>query len=155
MLQHDYEPSPAAPGQTEIWETILTGKFDCINQDCECECPDEKNCDCMEWDSYGIATIIRHYAGTRQFNVKILHQRCIKCRQFGIPSLATEKFINRVAQRLKIWNGLAEDTQPVELYRDKGEHKIHLCEGCRRGTCHYGREADAGREYDEKYTFRG
>jgi hypothetical protein len=138
VLRYTNELSPAVPGRTEVWETMLSGKFDCKNPDCLCECPDEQECDCKEWDSYGIATIIQHYAPTRHFSVKVLHQQCYKCRQFGEPSIETREFVKRVAQRLKVWNGPAENDQPSQQLRlSKPNHKSDLCEGCRQGTCHF------------------
>jgi hypothetical protein len=110
----------------------------------------------MEWDSYGIATVIQHYSATKKFNVKVLHQKCYKCLRFGTPSLETREFVKRVAQRLKVWNGLAEDVQPTQPLRFfKLNHKSDLCEGCQQGTCHIGRQAKIEDEHSENYTFKG
>jgi hypothetical protein len=93
---------------------------------------------------------------TKQFDVKILHQQCYKCKQFGKPSIETREFIKRVAQRLKVWNGFAEDTQDYQPLRaSKANHKSSLCEGCHQGTCHFGRQAKVEGDHDENYTFRG
>jgi hypothetical protein len=43
-LQYSYEMSLTAPGRTEVWQTILSGKFDCTNSNCSCECEDKQDC---------------------------------------------------------------------------------------------------------------
>ncbi|PGG96212.1 hypothetical protein AJ79_09681 [Helicocarpus griseus UAMH5409] len=104
-------------------DTNVMGRFVCQNNGCKS----------TGWSSKKIAITIRMYPG-QLYNARVYHQRCRNCNDVGQLILDEECYAERVAYRLKKWNGIAV---PVPNFsgQSRGPHDRALCEGCKAGHC--------------------
>lgn len=110
---------------TEAYDTNVMGKFTCNNH----------KCNCNGWSSKKIAITIRMYQDKR-YNARVYSQHCKACNTPSRPYLDTESYADRVAYRIKKWNGVDVDPPPFSR-NSGGKHETDLCEGCKAGHCTY------------------
>lgn len=113
-------------GCSEQYDTNIMGRFKCTNMACH-----QKG-----WSSKLVAITIRMYSGKR-YNARVYHQRCKRCESLSTPIL-DESYAQRIAYRLKIWNGVKMDRPPYTRGESEKSHASHLCEGCNHGHCSLG-----------------
>ncbi|KAH7129378.1 zinc-binding domain-containing protein, partial [Dactylonectria estremocensis] len=107
----------------EKYDTNVMGRFTCNNHKCSSN----------GWPSMKIAITIRMYPGNR-YNARVYSQRCRACNTPSRPFLDKKSYADRVAYRIKKWNGV--DVDPPHYSGDpRGDHEKDLCEGCRAGHC--------------------
>lgn len=104
-------------------DTNIMGKFRCYN----------KNCHSKGWTSKSIAITIRMYPNQR-YNAKVYFQRCLQCNWLSKPIL-DGSYAERIAYRLKKWNGVRVEERESTDRIHRGPHQSHLCEGCKVGHC--------------------
>lgn len=107
---------------TRSYDTNIMGRFICRN----------RACGSNGWSSKRIAITIRMYPGAT-YNARVYHQRCKICNRLSRPIL-NESYAERVAYRLKRWNGIRVE-QPYHVGTSARPHNSDLCEGCRDGHC--------------------
>jgi hypothetical protein len=112
---------------TKFYETYIMGRF-------QCETP---SCSSSGWSSKKVFIIIQQYYGNR-YNAKVYNQRCRRCKRLGRITIDAESYVDRVAYRLKAWNGIKSDLQNRSFRRTNGPHEQELCEGCKAGRCEAG-----------------
>ncbi|KAI6754899.1 hypothetical protein HG530_012651 [Fusarium avenaceum] len=105
------------------YDTKTIGEFVCGN----------KSCQNHRWRSNSIAITIQEYED-KSYNVIVYHQLCSKCKRSTRATLDRLCYSDRVAYRLKKWNGI-HAKQLVREVESKGSHKEELCEGCIKGHC--------------------
>lgn len=110
---------------TRSYDTNITGRFKCSNTSCETD----------GWSSKVVAITIRTYPGSK-YNARVYHQRCERCDGLSRP-LLNKTYAERVAYRLKKWNGI-QVVPPVYSTKRTGPHYSDLCEGCKAGHCNAG-----------------
>ena len=103
-------------------DTNIMGRFICHNHSCESD----------GWSSKNIAITIRMYDG-KKYNARVYHQRCMNCNSLSRPYL-DGSYAERVAYRLKKWNGIKVEAPDFSGERKKPHHR-DLCEGCKDGHC--------------------
>lgn len=108
------------------YDTNIMGEFICQNEKCSSD----------GWGSMQIAITIRIYP-QRRYNARVYFQRCKECKQLSKPTL-DGSYAERIAYRLKRWNGVAVDAPEYSKPTEKKPHRSHLCEGCKDGHCKYG-----------------
>lgn len=108
------------------YDTNIMGEFTCKNAKCSSD----------GWGSKKIAVTIRMYPG-QKYNARVYFQRCRKCKRLSKPTL-DGSYAERIAYRLKRWNGLAVEVPEYSEDDDKPPHQSHLCEGCKDGHCRFG-----------------
>ncbi|KAM0190390.1 hypothetical protein ACHAPI_009378 [Fusarium lateritium] len=104
------------------YHTKTIGKFICGKATCT-----------HKWDSNSVAITIREYED-KSYNALVYHQRCSRCETSTRADLDKLCYADRVAFRLKKWNGI-EAQQLSRQVEHKGPHKEELCEGCKTGRC--------------------
>lgn len=109
-------------GPIKNYDTTVMGRFLCRNRKCASN----------GWSSKKIAITIRMYPGDK-YNARVYHQRCKSCNYLSRP-LLDDSYADRVAYRIKKWNGIRLDI-PFYSGESKGPHNRHLCEGCKAGRC--------------------
>lgn len=105
------------------YDTNIIGEFVCGN----------KACVRHKWHSNSIAITIQEYED-KSYNVVVYHQICSRCKKSTRATLDKLSYSDRVAYRLKKWNGI-DSKQLVREVESKGDHKEKLCEGCIKGLC--------------------
>ena len=103
-------------------DTNIMGRFICHNHSCGSD----------GWSSKNIAITIRMYDG-KKYNARVYHQRCMSCNSLSRPYL-DGSYAERVAYRLKKWNGIKVEAPDFSGERKKPHHS-DLCEGCKDGHC--------------------
>ncbi|KAL4879709.1 zinc-binding domain-containing protein [Aspergillus karnatakaensis] len=103
--------------------TNIMGSFGCYNP----------SCFSTGWGSKKIAVTIRLYEG-EEYNVRVYHQRCMKCNFLGRPKLDAECYAERVVYWLKKWSGV-HVKHPGGHGKSKKPHQKRFCEGCKVGCC--------------------
>ncbi|KAI0401464.1 zinc-binding domain-containing protein [Xylaria palmicola] len=106
----------------ETYDTNIMGLFHCNNS----------NCQTVAWSSKCIAITIRMYPGMR-YNARVYHQHCLQCNFLSKPDL-DDSYADRVAYRLKKWNGIAVEP-PDYIKKQSPPHEEDHCEGCKAGHC--------------------
>ncbi|KAH6952141.1 zinc-binding domain-containing protein [Fusarium avenaceum] len=105
------------------YDTNIIGRFTCRS----------KTCRFRQWSSNSIAITIQEYEDN-SYNVIMYHQICSRCRKSTRATLDKLSYSDRVAYRLKKWNGI-DAKQLVREVESNGDHKERLCEGCIKGIC--------------------
>ena len=90
------------------------------------------SCESDGWSSKNIAITIRMYDG-KKYNARVYQQRCMNCNSLSRPYL-DGSYAERVAYRLKKWNGIKVEAPDFSGERKKPHHR-DLCEGCKDGHC--------------------
>ncbi|KAL4905235.1 hypothetical protein BDW74DRAFT_153280 [Aspergillus multicolor] len=121
-LRMTFYPFDTDEGTIQSKSTNVMGDFVCNN----------KSCKSKGWFSRMVAITIRLYPDKR-YNARVYHQRCKKCNSLSRPML-DGSYADRVAYRLKKWNGIKVE-KPVYEKKSKEPHKKGLCEGCKAGHC--------------------
>lgn len=121
--------SANAAHHSNEYSTNIMGTFLCTNTSCDQE----------GWGSKKIAIRIRRYLPGNGYNAVVFNQRCKSCQKLGSMTINEESYIDRVTYRLKKWAGV-EVEKPQFNRREGPPHARHLCEGCKRGVCSWGRE---------------
>ncbi|KAM0359408.1 hypothetical protein ACHAO7_008563 [Fusarium culmorum] len=114
------------------FDTTTIGKFVCRRAKCIFH----------RWHSNCIAITIREY-DDKSYNVLVYHQLCSGCKKPTRADLDKPMYGDRVAYRLKKWNGIHAKQLERKVYRN-GEHKKKLCQGCKKGHC--SRNKSSGKE---------
>ncbi|OBS25162.1 hypothetical protein FPOA_05697 [Fusarium poae] len=122
----------------KTYDTHIMGRFTCINEKCRTN----------GWSSMNIAITIRAYSRDR-YNARVYHQRCKRCKSLGEPTLSEESYIERIAYRIKKWNGVEMERPNWGGDATKGPHESALCEGCKNGHCREGAEYIARERTDD------
>lgn len=119
---HDVDdPNPG----TREYDSNIMGRFIC----------DNKACDSKGWGSKQVAITIRMYEDKR-YNARVYFQRCKSCNRSSKPVL-DGSYAERIAYRIKKWNGIKMDTPVYSSDNSKGPHQSKLCEGCKAGQCKF------------------
>lgn len=121
-LHFSFHRADEAANCSNEYDTNIMGRFICRNP----------ACDSGGWSSKKIAITIRMYHSA-EYNARVYHQRCKSCNRLSRPIL-NESYADRVAYRIKKWNGIQLD-RPYYSGQSKGPHNSNLCEGCRAGHC--------------------
>lgn len=108
---------------TEIYDTNITGDFTCTN----------KKCFSSGWGSKVVPITIRMYAGNK-YNARVYNQRCKACNWSYKPQL-NNSYAERIAYRLRKWNGVPVETVPYGGKKDDRPHMSEYCMGCAAGRC--------------------
>jgi hypothetical protein len=119
------------------YDTNIMGKFTCLRA----TCPRGKGRP-HKWHSNAVAITIREYEDD-SYNVLVYHQLCGKCKKPTRAELDKLSYSDRVAYRLKIWNGI-DAKQAEREVEHNGSHKKRLCEGCLEGHCSRKKTAGKG-----------
>jgi hypothetical protein len=119
-LEYSFRHHDTNSGIKREYHTNIIGYFTCPR-------------DLHKWHSNSIAITIREYEDD-SYNVLVYHQLCSKCKKSTRASLDKLSYSDRVAYRLKKWNGIQAKQLVREVERN-GEHKEELCEGCIKGHC--------------------
>ncbi|CVL07682.1 uncharacterized protein FMAN_14560 [Fusarium mangiferae] len=122
-------------GTIHTYDTNIIGRFICHNN----KCPSPG------WKSMVVAITIREYSRNR-YNVRVYHQRCLKCNHLSKPKLNEETYVDRVTYRIKKWNRV-EVEEPEYSKKDTLPHKRNHCEGCKAGHCKQGNRDDEDNMY--------
>jgi hypothetical protein len=125
-LRYQFQPRDRQ-NFTRFYETYIMGKFEC----------ETTNCSSKGWSSKKVFIVIRQYPSNK-YNAKVYTQRCLGCKKRGRITIDTGSYVDRVAYRLKKWNGIESDTMHISFQRTNGPHVQELCEGCRAGRCEAG-----------------
>ncbi|KAF4454074.1 hypothetical protein F53441_3359 [Fusarium austroafricanum] len=113
-----------------VFDTKVIGKFFCHRS----------QCGNREWHSNSIAIRIREYHGN-QYNVQVYHQQCSKCKKPTRAKLDKPIYADRVAYRIKKWNGIEAEQLKLDV-ETNGAHRAELCERCQKGHCGKKRRGD-------------
>ncbi|CAG7558062.1 unnamed protein product [Fusarium equiseti] len=132
QLNHIFNPKDEDHSALKSYDTNIMGRFKCDNDDCSK----------TGWSSKIIPITIREYPG-KQYNARVYHQRCKECNGLGSPTLDETSYVERVAYRIKKWNGVEVEPPPRGGRRSWKPHNRALCEGCKVGRCPKGKD-DAG-----------
>ncbi|RGP64962.1 hypothetical protein FSPOR_7576 [Fusarium sporotrichioides] len=108
------------------YDTNIIGKFECP----KCQRSQGRF---HTWHSNCIAITIWEYEDN-SYNALVYHQLCSKCKRSTRPTLDKLSYSDRVAYRLKKWNGI-EAIPAVRKVEPNGDHKEKLCQGCKKGHC--------------------
>ncbi|KYG42580.1 hypothetical protein M433DRAFT_157715 [Acidomyces richmondensis BFW] len=103
-------------------DTTIMGRFRCDNPACKSN----------GWSSKKVAITIRLFQ-RQKYNARVYHQRCKSCNWVSRPTL-DNSYAERVAYRLKKWQGIRVETPPHSEGNGR-PHQRSLCEGCRNGRC--------------------
>ena len=106
--------------------TTVMGNFLCTN----------RTCPKHSWGSKVVAIVIRGYRHSG-YSAEVFGQRCKVCNGLGALTLDVESYVERVAFRLKRWEGIRMEEPPFKE-KQGPPHEIDLCEGCARGVCRLG-----------------
>ncbi|SPJ75956.1 uncharacterized protein FTOL_05687 [Fusarium torulosum] len=126
QLDYSFSPNDNDIANVREYDTNIMGRFTCNNEKCKKE----------GWSTQKMAMTIREYTRDR-YNARVYFQRCIRCKSLGQPTLDEESYIERVAYRIKKWNGV-EMEKPIWSGASKGPHETDFCEGCINGHCSQG-----------------
>ncbi|KLJ08854.1 hypothetical protein EMPG_15721, partial [Blastomyces silverae] len=122
-LHYNFHNVDTAKGCISEYDTNIMGRFTCHND----------SCGATGWSSRQIAITIREYNGGK-YNARVYHQRCGGCDSLSRPVL-DDSYAERVAYRIKKWNGIFMGAPPPYSSKSKGPHHNDLCEGCKDGHC--------------------
>lgn len=128
QLDYSFNPNDDEIAKFRDYDTNIMGHFTCNNEKCK-----KKG-----WPTKKMAITIREYTRDR-YNARVYFQRCMRCKTLGQPTLDKESYIERVAYRIKKWNGV-EMEEPFHSGSSKGPHESALCEGCINNHCSQGLE---------------
>lgn len=123
-----FNHKPSSHAAIREYQTHVMGHFTCVNEQCEAK----------GWGSKKIPIVIHKYSGSK-YDAVVYNQRCKKCNQLGSMFVDKESYVDRVAYRLKKWEGVQMD-EPFYKKRKGKPHEHKFCEGCRLGVC--GEESD-------------
>ncbi|KAF4338428.1 peroxide stress-activated histidine kinase mak2 [Fusarium beomiforme] len=87
------------------YDTNIKGSFQCDCKNLKRKKNKNKPRLPHSWSSNCIAVTIREYDDD-QYNVRVYHQRCKKCKTLCRPTLNQESYVERVVYRIKKWNGV-------------------------------------------------
>ncbi|KAM0339752.1 hypothetical protein ACHAPU_010792 [Fusarium lateritium] len=104
------------------YHTRTIGNFTCGKHTCG-----------HKWSSNSVSITIREYED-KSYNALVYHQLCSRCRKSTRADLDKLCYADRIAFRLKKWNGI-QAQQLVREVEHNGPHKKELCEGCKNGLC--------------------
>lgn len=107
------------------YDTNIMGRFRCHNQACASK----------GWGSKQVAITIRMY-NDHTYNARVYFQRCQSCNRSSKPIL-DGSYAERIAYRIKKWNGVEVEVPVYSHKDDKAPHQSHLCEGCKAGHCKF------------------
>ncbi|EGE86389.1 hypothetical protein BDDG_09334 [Blastomyces dermatitidis ATCC 18188] len=122
-LHFDFHNDDNAEGCIREHDTNIMGRFTCHNDSCGTD----------GWSSRQIAITIRKYPGNK-YNARVYHQRCRRCDSLSRPVL-DESYAERVAYRIKKWDGIFMGAPPPYSFEKNGPHHNDLCEGCKDRHC--------------------
>jgi hypothetical protein len=112
-------------GTKQTYSTFVMADFRCHYN----TCPTRG----WKWSSGKVTILIREYANG-SYNAEVFKQRCKQCNKLGTMKLDKTSYVERVAYRLLVWNGVPLE-RPDHGSKATKPHKEHLCEGCKRGIC--------------------
>ncbi|KAM5349275.1 hypothetical protein ACJ41O_005782 [Fusarium nematophilum] len=101
--------------RTESYDTNIMGRFKCYNP----------KCSSSGWSSKKIAITIRMYEGER-YNARVYHQHCKECNSLSRPYAVDESYADRIAYRIKKWNGIEQEVPEYSRHTD-APHEEDLC----------------------------
>ncbi|KAH7245277.1 zinc-binding domain-containing protein [Fusarium tricinctum] len=123
QLDYSFNLNDDDVAKVRHYDTHIMGRFACNN----------KKCKKSGWSTKQLAITIREYTRDR-YNARVYLQRCKRCKSLGQLKLNEESYIDRVAYRIKKWNGI-EMELPMWSRTSERPHEEDLCEGCADGHC--------------------
>ncbi|RAH64236.1 3CxxC-type zinc finger protein [Aspergillus aculeatinus CBS 121060] len=127
-----FHPHDTDVGKARDYDTTIMGRFVCHNPTCQSG----------GWSSKAIAIRIRMWRDGK-YNARVYHQRCRGCNALIRPVVNASSYAERIAYRLKKWNGI-QMTPPAYGRAAKAPHEKELGEGSKVDHCVEGKRSRGG-----------